>query len=227
MRFEYVTEIPPEGGDPVEMLCAGATDLRHSDIPEMSGEMTYSVWARADEETQIAINGADESHVVQIATTWERISVTFSESPTEIDIIVRETDVYFYKEQLEVGNRATDWRPAPEDTDDDIEAAISAANTAQNAADTLRNDVDARLVSFKYEQDALFIYPRSVEDPSKIDIDGYHLRLSNGSLGFQKGTELYPDLKLRPNSWIFGGTLYFRTADGGIAHRAVTPDDYV
>lgn len=227
MRFEYVTAEPPEGGGPVEMLCASGTGLRHSDIPEIDGEMTYSVWVRSETDTQISINASGESYIVDVTTEWNRISVTFSSASTEIEIIVDQVDCYFYKEQLESGNRATDWRQAPEDIDESIENALGAANAAQNAADTLRNDVDAKLVSFRYERDALYIYPRMVEDPTKIDTDAYHLRLANGSIGFQKGTELYPDLKLRPNSWIFGGTLYFRTADGGIAHRAAMADDYV
>lgn len=228
MTFEYVSRVPPEGGDAQEMLCVSGASFRLNPImiPD-DGAMMFSVWCKADAPTQIEVIGASAQHEIDVPAAWRRVSVGMEEAGEIAIAVGADAEVLFYRAQLEAGNRVTDWRPAPEDADDDIEAAISAANTAQNAADTLRNDVDAQLVSFKYEQGALFIYPRSVEDPSKIDINGYHLRLSNGSLGFQKGTELYPDLKLRPNSWIFGGTLYFRTADGGIAHRAVTPDDYV
>ena len=62
--------------------------------------------------------------------SWKYVSVTFttdsnSANPTSEDIYIHTQDligdVYFCDLKLEKGNRATDWTPAPEDTDSDIE----------------------------------------------------------------------------------------------------------
>lgn len=53
------------------------------------------------------------------------------------------TEVIIANLKLEIGNKATDWTPAPEDVDSSISTAQSTADTANSTANSVKSTVDA------------------------------------------------------------------------------------
>lgn len=90
------------------------------------------------------------------AKTWTRVHIVFT--PTK-DCLFRSFFIYFdsldqiihiANVQLEEGNVATDWTPAPEDVDNKVSTAntnasnaVSTANTANSTANTAKSTADA------------------------------------------------------------------------------------
>ena len=80
---------------------------------------------------------------------WEKFSHTFTMKPDKLATSVTfyiygmngVGTVYMRKPKLELGNKATDWTLAPEDTDTKIDDAQTTANTANDAADAANKAV--------------------------------------------------------------------------------------
>lgn len=89
--------------------------------------------------------------LVNVTTNWKRYSVTFTPVGPNEDFV--ESYLAFYgtydsgviphvrKLKLEIGNKATDWSPAPEDIDDSISNAQSVADAAQATANANAEDL--------------------------------------------------------------------------------------
>lgn len=96
----------------------------------------------AKSSTGQSTTAADGACQVSITTEWVRYWVKWTQTAAEAqkNIIVgrnfTENDIYIRAVKFEVGNKATDWSPAPEDmaTTKDVNTAQSTANTAQETA---------------------------------------------------------------------------------------------
>lgn len=92
-----------------------------SDIMTSEREYTFSCWIRSDEAGTITVHGKAFSSTVD----WQRFTHTFTADEVDLYIAFVEAGTYYiYHPQLEIGNRATDWTPAPEDVDESIEAVV-------------------------------------------------------------------------------------------------------
>ena len=199
MTFETVSRVPPEGGGAQEMLCASGVSFRLKPIPIAVGStMVFSVWCRADAAARIRIISASAQNKIDVTTAWSRVSVE-AEAGGEITISVgTDATVYFYKAQMEVGNRVTDWRPAPEDTDDEIE-------DARRAAGTLHNDFH-RVI--RIDESGLHVGDNLSGGEVLIDSESMNVVL-NG-IRFSKFASNYVQ---------FGNYQLRRSADGGLAFK--------
>lgn len=105
-----------------------------ADVTAANGEYTVSFWIKSDAVGSISIHGS----TINTGTNWLYKAVTYT--ATDVDLIFDfETagTYYIYHLQLESGNKATDWAPAPEDTDDrfsDTEKAIE--DTQESVTET-------------------------------------------------------------------------------------------
>lgn len=85
---------------------------------------------------------------------WSKISWTFQGSKSLITFRYEgynasaDSPIYLAQAMAEEGNRASDWRPAPEDVDNDILAAKNLANNAQATADQNATDMANAITSF-------------------------------------------------------------------------------
>lgn len=142
---------------------------------------TFSAWMSVDKNGGEQIEDLAESHLVIasdtiLTTEWRRIWVTFKalQANSNVCFYTYQHDfgyVYLLGMKLEVGNKPTDWSPAPEDlqadatnkantalseskkytdaqlkiTSDSITSTVSnvssVANTAKSTADTVKNDL--------------------------------------------------------------------------------------
>lgn len=97
-----------------------------SNIASVGQEYTFSFWIKSDTNTTIVV--ANNTFVV--TNKWTKHILTFVASKKDISILFNANGTYFiYHPQLEIGNKATDWTPAPEDVDDKIDTSINDNNT--------------------------------------------------------------------------------------------------
>lgn len=91
--------------------------------------------------------------------------------------------IQFKDVKLELGNRATDWTPAPEDVDADIATAQTAANSANTAVGNLSGYVDGAFkdgVIDTAEAKAIEKYKNSLSE-TKLSVDGSYTKLYNNA----------------------------------------------
>lgn len=116
-------------------------------------EYTFSCWVRAEADYALDIcqvmprdpdDGASTCvNVLTVAATaeWQYITHTFTARTSDLDLLPGVGTFYIYHAQLEVGQKATDWTPNPEDVDQDIDSAKEYATTeADRAAEDVRKD---------------------------------------------------------------------------------------
>ena len=145
-----------------EENCAQFTITESGDVFKIAGTMlfdreyTFSAWVRAEEECslvlcQVASSDAEtgreivNAHTIEVTTEWQYVTHTFTANTTNLDLLFGAGVFYIYHAQLELGNKATDWTPNPEDVDDDIGAAREYATEEANRAS---GDVRDELVKF-------------------------------------------------------------------------------
>lgn len=111
-----------------------------SDVTAIGHEYTFGCWIKSEADGILAVCGTDFS----TATEWVKHAVTFTASQTDLPLRFSTAGTYYiYHPKLELGNKATDWTPAPEDVDDSISNVNETATGAQETA----NNVNTRLVS--------------------------------------------------------------------------------
>ena len=88
-----------------------------SDTTTLDMVYTFSAWIKSDAEGSFTVGDS----FIKTTTKWERYRATFTADDTDLKLIFSIPGTYYvYQPQLELGNLATDWSPAPEDTDADI-----------------------------------------------------------------------------------------------------------
>ena len=102
-----------------------------NDIAKPDEKYTFSAWVKGPGE--ISISGEK----FPVSEGWTKCVITFVSESVNVEIYFRETgEYYLYNSQLEVGEKDTDYSPAPEDLEADVEGAkniaLDAAKTATN-----------------------------------------------------------------------------------------------
>lgn len=83
-----------------------------SDVMRLEEQYTLSFWLRSDAPGTLNIQDVTFSS----DTEWSRHQLTFVAESTSLLMLFKSVGIYYiYHMQLELGNVATDWRPAPED----------------------------------------------------------------------------------------------------------------
>lgn len=72
----------------------------------------FSFWVKSEESGSIRIYDANFAST----TDWQKYSTVFAANNTKLNIYFTSVGTYYiYHSKLELGNKATDWTPAPED----------------------------------------------------------------------------------------------------------------
>jgi hypothetical protein len=100
-------------------------------VMSIDTKYTLSFWAKAEQNSVLSVNGES----ISIETEWTRHTFTFVADSENLEIVFNTIGVYYiYQMQLEIGNVATDYTPAPEDVEEEIyEVAQNASNAQQTA----------------------------------------------------------------------------------------------
>lgn len=100
--------------------------------------VTFSAWAKASAPMTLYAgfngNGISDCQPFSLTTSWQKISVT--KSNTGFNLNARFYGIgtfYIANAKLEVGTRATDWTPAPEDVEADATTKANAVQSNLNA----------------------------------------------------------------------------------------------
>lgn len=109
-----------------------------SDISDINQEYTLSFWAKSESAGSITI-GSESFHT---SDEWVRYVATFKATYTSIKMFFGTEGSYFvYRPKLEIGNIATDWTPAPEDLETEVEG-ISIEVSKRITPDQMSDAID-------------------------------------------------------------------------------------
>ena len=150
-------------------LIGGVSGL--NDVLQIGKTYTFSVWARSTQGRKYVLisirnwkDGQFSENIAkreQVGETWQRISVTgvYRQTPHNgqyLDVLLEHGEigeVEFKQPKLEVGNVATDWTPAPEDTEQDFAQTNANMNTMRetltNADKALSQRIDTMDSEYK------------------------------------------------------------------------------
>lgn len=82
------------------------------DIAQAGGQYAFSAWIKSSSSRSISIGG----QTFNLTTEWTKCFSTFFSDSEDVEIcFMAAGEYYFYRPKLEVGNKSTDWTPAPED----------------------------------------------------------------------------------------------------------------
>lgn len=86
-------------------------------IATVGQQYTFSCWIKSNLAGSIQVAG----NRIDITDIWTKHVHTFTATSVDLDIRFLSTGTYYiYHPQLEIGNKASDYTPAPEDTEDGI-----------------------------------------------------------------------------------------------------------
>lgn len=109
-----------------------------SNIAKVGERYTLSFWLRSEAAGTVSVGGANFAS----STTWQKHKTTFVATNANLSLIFGTVGTYYlYHAQLELGNMATDWSPAPEDIETELENNVSVLNEtmAEQASEILAN----------------------------------------------------------------------------------------
>lgn len=90
-----------------------------NDIMTIGQRYTFSLWLMSAEDASLSAGG----DTFASTSAWNRYSVTFTANGTDLLLNFGMVGTYYiYHPQLEIGTKATDWTPAPEDQSEEMEA---------------------------------------------------------------------------------------------------------
>lgn len=115
-----------------------------SSIAKPDQEYTLSFWMRSVFEGNMRACGTDFLSTDE----WKKHVLTFTADAVDLIWRFMTTGTYYiYHPQLEVGNKATDWTPAPEDIEDDLDENVDEIKTiVAEQHTTILNDCESILM---------------------------------------------------------------------------------
>ena len=125
---------------------------------------TLSFYARTDEDaiTTLRVGVGGQEQVIEdftLISEWKKFAKTYTNTETgSISFFLKAAGTYqLTNVKLEVGNKATDWTPAPEDmaTADEVENAQTSADNAQSVADSTESRVTVAESTIQQLSDAI------------------------------------------------------------------------
>ena len=100
-------------------------------------QYTFSLWLMSAEDASLSAGG----DMFSVTNVWDRYAVTFTASGTDLLLNFQTAGVYYiFHPQLEIGNKATDWTPAPEDQPEEMEARFTVESDKIQAQFTVVNE---------------------------------------------------------------------------------------
>jgi hypothetical protein len=97
-------------------------------------QYTFSLWLMSEADASLSVHG----NKFISTNAWTKHFVTFTASGTDLWLNFNVPGIYYmYHPQLEIGNKNTDWRPAPEDHAEEMETRFSIENDKIQAQFTI------------------------------------------------------------------------------------------
>ena len=149
----YISITHPQPGDSAVYRIYQAPFADGKSKHVVGDTYTISFYAKGSESVKIRCGTASSLNSVSITDSWAKYELTYTAKAAEaltFNVASADVTVYLSKIKLEKGTKATDWTPAPEDSEEAINNATQAAqdaqesaNNAQNTANQAQSGVDA------------------------------------------------------------------------------------
>ena len=111
-----------------------------SGITKPGEQYTFSFWGSSDAEGNITVGGK----TFPITGEWTKYDVTFTAEGTDLPLYFNAVGTYYvFRPQLEIGSIPSDYVPAPEDTDESIDAANQNIESVRESVAQLSLDAES------------------------------------------------------------------------------------
>jgi hypothetical protein len=109
-------------------------------VTAANNQYVFSVWLKSDAEGSLTVNGT----VFQSSANWAKYETNFVSTGSDLSFIFNAEGVYYlYHPHLELGTKATDWTPSPEDIEQDVSDLEVVTQTMSEAIASLSVNTDS------------------------------------------------------------------------------------
>lgn len=128
------TGTDPNGGQSVmsKVTVTSAGFLSLADI-KSSDTYTLRLWIKASGARTVLAYIGGSAYTISATTSWQVCKFTAQATPSSCDLYLPAGTYYIWHPKLERSSKASDYSPAPEDVDENIEDSANAATNAANA----------------------------------------------------------------------------------------------
>lgn len=177
-------------------------------------EQTLRCWLRSDAIGSLTINGT----TIPTTTSWAEYKITFTPATDDLVISFVSVGVYYiYHAQIELGNKASDWNPAPEDIDEQF------VDTQKTISEVITRIVDAETaIITDSERIALCATKTEVEESlgnhyTKEQTDSlFDVQSEQIDMRFTTTTERVEEVDGELQKWVEQYSKYINFSDDGI-----------
>lgn len=153
-----------------------AYDFILKNITVIDQQYTFSFWAKSDAEGTILIG----DHTYPTSENWIKYTVTFVAEKESFALKFGKTGMYYiYHAQLEIGNKATDYRNSPED--------FAAAIQVNKDGIDMSVKKDGILSAINMSKEEIKILAEKIKLEGLITANGYFKVLEDGSIEAANG----------------------------------------
>ena len=128
------TGTDPNGSQSVmsKVTVTSAGFLSLADI-KSSDTYTLRLWIKASGARTVLAYIGGSAYTISATTSWQVCKFTAQATPSSCDLYLPAGTYYIWHPKLERSSKASDYSPAPEDVDENIEDSANAATNAANA----------------------------------------------------------------------------------------------
>lgn len=122
------------------------------DIMAVGQQYTFSLWLMSESDAALMVC----EKTITSTNAWSKHAITFTANSTDLSINFNIVGTYYVcRPQLEIGDKATDWAPAPEDQSEEMETRFTIeAGKAEAQFTVVRESIDdlGKAIEEKYSK---------------------------------------------------------------------------
>lgn len=145
-----------------------------NNITTINEQYTLSFWLKSEESGSIQVY----DRVFGSTNEWQKYSIVFTANDTNLNIYFTNVGTYYiYHPKLEIGNKATDWTPAPEDLEASVTELTTRVVDTETAIETNANEISLK-ASKSEMNEGLETYHKHSSSELEVTANAIRLELS-------------------------------------------------
>lgn len=146
-----------------------------NNITTVNEQYVFSLWVKAENSSGIKVY---DNHFESNPGEWQKYSIVFTANDTKLNIYFDDAETYYiYHPKLEIGNKATDWTPAPEDLETTVTELTTRVVDTETAIEATNKSIS--LLATKTElEEGLENCKRENSSELQITADGIRMEVS-------------------------------------------------
>lgn len=145
-----------------------------NNITTVNEQYTFSLWIKSEESGSIQVYDKTFASM----TEWQKYSTVFTANDTKLNIYFTNTGTYYiYHPKLEIGNKATDWTPAPEDLDSTVSDLTTRVVETETAIESTKDEISLKASKIEMN-DALEKYRSNSSSELQVTADGIRMEMT-------------------------------------------------